>query len=119
MLHPINTSPQSINPTISDRSNTDSSSTNGGMNYSNSSTIEHPQSSLRPFNSTLTGRSHSPATAQSHYSYNHPPSSSHPNPLQSSALTGNFSQIPNGNDNNSHSSYSNNSNHIASKNQII
>jgi WD40 repeat protein len=119
MHQPINTSPQSTHPIISDRSNIDSSTINGGNNYSNSSTMEHGSSSsnLRPFNTALTGRSHSPATAQSHYSHNHPPSSSHANTLQSSASTGHFSQMSNGNDNNnnSHSNYSNSTNHIASK----
>ncbi|CAF1025999.1 unnamed protein product [Rotaria sordida] len=110
-----NTSPQSTNQTIPDRSNIDSSGMNGGINYQNSSTIEQgsSSSSLKSFNPTLTGRSHSPATAQSHYSHNHPPSSSHMNTLQSSASAGNFSQMSNGSDNNSHMSYNNSTNHIA------
>jgi hypothetical protein len=90
MMHqPTNTSPQLANPSLNDRSNADSSSTNGGMNYSNSSTIEHGSSSLRPFNSSITGRSHSPATGQSHYPH-HPPSSSHTNTLQTPASAANF-----------------------------
>ena len=114
MHQPTHLSSQSINPTISDRSNIDSSSTttNGAINYPNSSINEHgSSSSLRPFNSALTGSSNPTATTQSHYSHNHPPSSSHVNTLQSSA--GHFSQMSNGNDNNSHSSFHNNSNHIA------
>jgi WD40 repeat protein len=119
MMHqPSNTSPQLTNPSINDRSNMDSSSTNGGINYSNSSTIEHGSSSLRPYNSSITGRSHSPTTGQSHYSH-HPPSSSHINTVQTSASATNFSQMSNGNDNNSHLSYSNSTNHIASMNKTL
>lgn len=114
MHQPTNTSPQSTHPIVSDRSNMDSSTTNGGMNYSNSSMSEHGSS--RPFNSALSGRSHSPIPSQTHYSHNHPPSSSHSNTLQTSASAGHFSQVSNGNDNNSsHLSYSNSTNHIASK----
>jgi transducin (beta)-like 1 len=64
MHQSTNTSPQSTHPIISDRSNIDSSTTNGGINYSNSSTMEHGSSaSLRPFNSASIGRSHSPVIA--------------------------------------------------------
>lgn len=109
MHQSINTSPQSTHPTLSDRSNVDSTNTNGGMNYSNSSTIEHSSStaSSRPYNSASTGRSHSPLTGQSHYSHNHPPSSSYPNTHHSSTSTGHFTQMSNGSDNNT--------NHMASK----
>ncbi|CAF4212615.1 unnamed protein product [Rotaria socialis] len=83
---PTNTSPQSANPTITDRTNIESSGMNGGINYREPSAMEQGSSSLRPFNSAITGRSHSPATAQSHYLHNHPPSSaSHLNTVQSSA----------------------------------
>jgi len=117
MHQPTNTSPQSTHPIISDRSNIDSSTINGGINYPSSSTLEHgSSSSLRPFNSSLAGRSHSPAAVQSHYSHNHPPSS-HTNTLQPSTAAGHFSQMSNGNENNPHLSYSSSSNHIASRNK--
>ena len=119
MHHLTNSSPQSMNPAVSDRSNVDSSSTNGSISYPNSSAAEHGSSSLRPFNASLAGHSHSPATAQSHYSHNHPPSSSHPNALQPSASSGSFPSMSNGTENSSHASYVNSTNHIASKNRIF
>ncbi|UJR15367.1 hypothetical protein I4U23_002315 [Adineta vaga] len=89
----------------------DPSSINGGITYPNSSSLEHGSSSLRSLNSSLTG--HSSATAQSHYSHNHPLLSSHTNTHQSALSTGNYPPISNGNDNNTHLSYSNSTNHIA------
>ncbi len=55
------------------------------------------------------GHSNSSSTSQSHHYH---PSSSHINTHQSST-TGNYSQMSNGNDNISHTSYTNNTNHIA------
>ncbi|CAF1131338.1 unnamed protein product [Rotaria sordida] len=90
MHQPTNTSPQSINQTISDRNIDTSTTANGANNYGHT-------------NSSLTSQSH-------HY---HPSSSSsHINTLQSST-TGNYAQMSNGNDNTTHSSYPNNTNHIA------
>lgn len=110
MHQPINTSPQSAHPTLSDRSNVDSTNTNGGMNYSNSSTAEHSSTaSSRPYNSASTGRSHSPPTGQSHYPHNQPPPSSYSN-THSLASSGHYSQMSNGSDNNTHASYNNNNN---------
>ncbi|CAF0996889.1 unnamed protein product [Adineta ricciae] len=114
-MHPVtNTSPQSTHPTITDRSNIDSSSVNGGINHSNSSSADPTSMSLKMFNTPLPGHSHSPASTHSHYSHTHPPSSSsHTNTHQSSTNAGNYPAIPNGNDNSSLSSYSNSTNHIA------
>ncbi len=68
------------------------------------------------FHFIFTGHSNSSSISQSHHYH---PSLSHTNTLQSSQ-TGNYAQMSNGNDNTSHSSYSNNTNHIAGlQKQII
>ena len=86
----------------------DSSNTNGGLTYPNSSISEQGLSSVRSFPSSSSARSHSPtSTAQSHYSQTHPPPSSH-HPSGS-----HFSQMSNGSEISSHPSYnSSGSNHI-------
>lgn len=56
----------------------------------------------------LTGHTNSSSTSQSHHYH----SSSHSNTLQSST-PGNYAQMSNGNDNITHTSYTNNTNHIA------
>ncbi|CAF3088523.1 unnamed protein product [Rotaria socialis] len=80
MHQPTNTSPQSTNQNMSDRTMDTPTTSNGGNNY---------------------GHTHSSSS-----------SSSHSNALQS-CTPGNYAQMLNGNDNTTHSSYANNTNHIA------